>query len=248
MASRAIDTFIVYQFVRLLTMPWTETEAYKAGIVDEKGKLLRKAKSTADKKAYTLFNRLVFNIKRLLSNLPGGSTKIATFAAALWLLKENTKNKMSDATLLDEAFADNFLSEDEQHLYTEFSSIINNLDETAKSNLVEEVDSMKKFKTLIEELTGVTGISGAKEGDEPVIKKKKNCTSKPSIFAGQQCFEVNDEVYHACVKGKNRYHRYEKYVGNDEIGEAIREFGRNNPKKPIVIRSSKTGAMVYLKK
>lgn len=248
MASRALDTFIVYQFIRLLTMSWEETEAYKAGIVDVNGKTLRKAKTTEDKKAYTLFHRLVFNIKRLLSNLPGGQSKIATYAAALWLLKENNTNKMNDTQLLDEAFIDHFLSESEEIEYVECIQILNNLDIHTKQNLLEEID-MKNFKNLMEEITGVSGIAGVRPGDEPPIdlKKKKKCKT-PSIFAGQQCFEVNDDMYHKCVQGKGRYNRYEKYVGNDEIGEEIRAYGRKNPKKPIIIKSSKTGAMVYLKK
>ena len=47
--------------------------------------------------------------------------------------------------------------------------------------------------------------------------------------------------------GKSRYSRYEKYVGNDAIGEAIREYGLSNPKAPIILKNSKTGAMLYLK-
>jgi len=47
--------------------------------------------------------------------------------------------------------------------------------------------------------------------------------------------------------GKKKYHRYENYVGNDEVGEAIRAFGRANPSKPIILQDSLTGAMLYLK-
>ena len=47
--------------------------------------------------------------------------------------------------------------------------------------------------------------------------------------------------------GKTRYARYEKYVGTDSIGKAIREYGRGNPKAPIILKNSQTGAMLYLK-
>jgi hypothetical protein len=44
-----------------------------------------------------------------------------------------------------------------------------------------------------------------------------------------------------------RYARYEKYVGNDKLGEAIRQYGRNNPKNSIILKNSGNGAMLYLK-
>ena len=47
--------------------------------------------------------------------------------------------------------------------------------------------------------------------------------------------------------GKSRYVRYEKYVGNDKLGEAIRQYGRENPKAAIILKNSGNGAMLYLK-
>jgi hypothetical protein len=66
-------------------------------------------------------------------------------------------------------------------------------------------------------------------------------------FAGKDVFEVNDEAYYNARLGKQRYHRYERYVGNDETGETIRQYGRSNPGKPIILRNSKTGSMMYLR-
>ena len=85
-----LDTYIVYRFIRLLVTPFDETDAFKLGIIDGSGKLLIKTDKMNDeqKKAYTLFHRLVFNIKRLIEKIPGGKSKIGTYAAALFLLKE----------------------------------------------------------------------------------------------------------------------------------------------------------------
>ena len=47
--------------------------------------------------------------------------------------------------------------------------------------------------------------------------------------------------------GKKKYAKYENYVGNDEIGQEIRAYGRANPGKAIIIKDSLTGAMLYLK-
>ena len=91
--SRTGDLFYAYRFIKLLVTPWEKTEAYKLGIVDEDGKNLKKSSqlSTPDEKsAYTVFHRLVFNIKRLMNKLPFGRSKLASWATALFLIKEET--------------------------------------------------------------------------------------------------------------------------------------------------------------
>lgn len=88
------DIFYTLRFLRLLTTAWEDTEAYKAGIIDKDGKRLRSfnTNSLEDRDAYrsyyTPFIRLVFNVKRLLNKVPGGKSKIASYAAALYLLKD----------------------------------------------------------------------------------------------------------------------------------------------------------------
>ena len=91
--GRAIDLLITYRIVKLLVTPWKEQAAYKYGIIDDNGKVLRKTKTLVtakEKDSYTILHRFVFNLKRLLGMLPGGKTKFASYATALaLLLKEN---------------------------------------------------------------------------------------------------------------------------------------------------------------
>ena len=42
-ASRGADLYFVFRFLRLLTMKYEKTDAYKYGIIDKKGKPLRKS-------------------------------------------------------------------------------------------------------------------------------------------------------------------------------------------------------------
>ena len=44
--GRAIDLFVTYRFLKLLTTPFEKTEAFKLGIIDEKGNRVKKPKST----------------------------------------------------------------------------------------------------------------------------------------------------------------------------------------------------------
>lgn len=89
--SRAIDYYMSYRFIRELTKSWTQMEAYKLGIIDEKGNILKKSrelKSQDERDAYTPFNRMVWNLKKLLEKL-GGKSKIVSYSTAAWMLKEN---------------------------------------------------------------------------------------------------------------------------------------------------------------
>lgn len=90
LATRAGDIYYTFRFLKILTTPWIETDAFKLGLIDDKGKRDKSIRiDTSEKKtAYTTFHRLAFNIKRLLERLPGGTSKFASYAAALFLLKE----------------------------------------------------------------------------------------------------------------------------------------------------------------
>lgn len=97
--QRAVDVYYTFRFLRQLVTPWNETKAFKLGLIDADGKVLRKATTPQEKDAYTLFFRLVYNMKRLLNKVPLGKTKLASYVAALWLIKENTK--MSEEAIIE---------------------------------------------------------------------------------------------------------------------------------------------------
>tara|TARA_B100001059_G_C17679483_1_gene498912 strand:+ start:207 stop:794 length:588 start_codon:yes stop_codon:yes gene_type:complete len=88
--KNAADTVYAFRFIRMMVMDWKSWDAYKEGIIDENGKRDRNVKIDTDDKrsAYTPFVRLVANIKRLVSKLPGGGSKLGSFASALYLVKE----------------------------------------------------------------------------------------------------------------------------------------------------------------
>ena len=44
--GRAIDLFVTYRFLRLLTTPFEKTDAYKFGIIDDKGNRIKKPNSS----------------------------------------------------------------------------------------------------------------------------------------------------------------------------------------------------------
>src|SRR6056300_371990 len=91
--SRAIDLLITYRVVKLLITPWEKFEAFKLGIIDNKGNNLIKfkdVKGTA-RKHYTVLHRFVFNLKRILQKVGLGS-RLGSFAVALALLIKEDKS------------------------------------------------------------------------------------------------------------------------------------------------------------
>jgi hypothetical protein len=95
--TKATDTVYTLRFLRLLTTPWEETNAFKLGLIDNKGNKLKKPFTEKEKSSYNMFHRLVFNIKKLINKVPGGSSKIASYATALFLIKEHLN--LSDKSL-----------------------------------------------------------------------------------------------------------------------------------------------------
>lgn len=89
--KRAADVAYTFRFIRMLVLNWKDWDAFKLGIIDEEGKRDRNVKlDTNEKKsAYTPFIRLCANVKRLVANIPGGSSKLGSFASALYLIKEH---------------------------------------------------------------------------------------------------------------------------------------------------------------
>ena len=51
--KRAADLVYTFRFLKLLVTPFEKTDAYRLGIIDEKGKKLRKAKTAEEKDVYT---------------------------------------------------------------------------------------------------------------------------------------------------------------------------------------------------
>ena len=119
--GRAIDLFVTYRFLKLLTTPFQKTEAYKLGIIDENGnrimqKGIKKPQvplvTSQEKNAYTILHKLVFNIKKIFAKVPGLRTKVGTYAAALFLLKDTFKESVDDPHMFEKEFV-KFLKEND---------------------------------------------------------------------------------------------------------------------------------------
>ena len=126
--KRAADLAYTFRFIRMLVMDWKNWDAYKEGLIDENGKRIKSVKMDTDakKSAYTPFIRLAANTKRLLSKIPGGGSKLGSFAAGLFLIKEQyglTDDDLDKILTKMEIDVLDFLNEDNQWFVLEDKSI-----------------------------------------------------------------------------------------------------------------------------
>ena len=165
--GRAVDLFVTYRFIKLLTTPFEKTDAFKLGIIDQDGNRIRKPNSSQVevelttsqlKNSYTILHKLVFNIKKIFSKLPILKTKIGTYAAALFLLKDTFKEHMQDPDIFEKEFM-KFLKENNVVLDTEISEEVIGFGEVLpKGEYVLKNDILNKEE---EELS-------AKKGDKVI--------------------------------------------------------------------------------
>ena len=69
MTSPVIDIYLVYEFLKRLVTPFNKTKAFSLGLIDADGKKIRNAVTSQEKDAMGYFDRLVFNLKRILSKI-----------------------------------------------------------------------------------------------------------------------------------------------------------------------------------
>ena len=87
------NIYFVYQFIKKLVTPFEKTDAFKLGIIDKNGKILKKRRDlegSKEKEAYTLSDTLIWNIKKLMGKNVTG--------LALTMVKDG-KNQLKTITI-----------------------------------------------------------------------------------------------------------------------------------------------------
>jgi len=178
--GRAIDLFVTYRFIKLLVTPFEKQEAFKLGIIDKDGNRVspprdpvtnvkqppKKLITTEEKAAYTILHKLVFNIKKIFGKVPGLRTKLGTYAAALFLLKDTFKESVDDPDMFEKEFM-KYLKEEGFEIDDSISEEIIGFGEVLpKGEYVLKNDILNKEE---EELTAKKGDKVVAYDDEPPI-------------------------------------------------------------------------------
>lgn len=157
------DLFLVYTFIKKLTTPFEEWPAFKLGIIDKDGNVLRKRKdlsTLAEKDAFGVYDVMILKLKKLLAKVPGGQSKLASYAAALWLIKEQQDIEENGELMTEDYVQSKF------NQYLDYTT--------------ESLDVNQKFETMFEDAVvnsagggAVAGIGVGPQGEPGVSKKRQ---------------------------------------------------------------------------
>ncbi len=91
-----VTSFTLYKFLDALTTPFTQTQAYRLGIIDANGNLLKQVDklNNTEKMAYNEFYRLVYSLKRLLLKVPDPEVRarLTNIPSAIKLIAEQCES------------------------------------------------------------------------------------------------------------------------------------------------------------
>jgi len=168
----AIDLFVAYRFLRILTTPWEDQEAFKHGIIDKDGKLLRRRntlKTSDEKNSFTLLHRLIFNLKRLMHKIPGVRTKLGTYATALYLLKQHFADQVEEEDTIENTFK-NWLVDNGYTTEEEINEHVTHEILSSGRHKLKEGDTVTVFdKTPVDNILGQPIFKAIRHGRETYI-------------------------------------------------------------------------------
>tara|TARA_B100000953_G_scaffold289052_1_gene272695 strand:- start:3832 stop:4584 length:753 start_codon:yes stop_codon:yes gene_type:complete len=234
--TTGVDYYLAYQFLKKLTTPFNKTEAFKLGIIDKNGKVLRKRKelSSKERDSYKIMDTIAFNLKKLLQKLPGGKSKIASLGAALFLMKEET--------IIKESFPQSSFFEYHRNSFEEeFKQFINSQECFDSLQGMAQYLKEEEVQILLIPEDGPTVVTTGQAG------LGTNPPGPSRRFAGAKVFKVPTTTFMRARLGKKKYARYRKILGEIDNGEEIRQYCLKNYKDPIVLEDERTGAMLYLR-
>lgn len=248
-----VDVVISYTFIKNLTVPFDKTEAFKVGIIDKDGNFLVKKGSDnlTSEQSKNYPNKLVilaWNIKRLLSKVGIGRSSIASFASALYLLKEETRQ--SDFSVIKERvlvdLQNKLYSGNREEMINDFFEACCLGDLNNKSCLLEEVGAVSGGAPTNNIGGGM--IKGAAPGEDPPIRLKKK-KKIYELMGRYTVFEVSPEEFERCSCSKKKFEKWNKFFDEDsETGSSIKNYSHRNPEKGIILRNSETGQTMMLRR
>jgi hypothetical protein len=212
-----VDYQFVYKMIQNLIAPFTSWKAYKAGIIDEHGNILVHRDDFHSREQHEAFTLL----DQLMLNIKKMLAKLPP-SQTTKLMNINTALWMIRETNCD---------------FDITAAQVAELTEKFSQNLPLLSESMT---------AGAGGIAGIGIGPagEPGLSV---AAQRSYTWANSRVFVVPTDKFLKSRFVKNPHHKYSKYVGDDEEGEEIRQFGRSNPNTPIILQDKQTGAMMYLR-
>lgn len=115
-----IDTYLLYEFLKRLTTPFNQMDAYRMRLIDDNGNILKRREdfNSEELRALSKFDIVIINLKKLIGRIPGGQSQLASIAAAIYLMRE--ENNINESTLENSIFE---LENKYYNIFNEISSL-----------------------------------------------------------------------------------------------------------------------------
>ncbi len=237
-----VNTIAAMRFLKMLVKPFEELPAFELGIIDDEGNVLKRKrdrKTKAEKEAYDTFTRLVINIKRHLKHIPFMKGRLGSLAAALYLIKEELQNEMSD----DEVVG----------TFVQFLRENRIMNQSQIKDLVEEYTSIYLTEegvptTTTQSTDSAAGFSGKAKSpvagyDKGLGKSKKKRKKENGI----DVFEVDKNILRSAQISNRKRDKFIKSMGNTKLAKELRQYFKTYPSDPLILKDS-TGVIVRLRR
>ena len=260
--NEQVDMLVAYKFIKILTTDFEDTDAFRLGVIDKDGNILKKRKDLRgdERTSYTIFHTLIWNLKKLMMKVPGLKSKLGSYASALFLLKEqyNKENNVGGELLAErilESLKDKFPDSDvlfecvfetpiESGVYIATQEIVTPSFETINEGEVIIIGNTKQALTEMSSVPLYTAVH-LDSGEEVIVSKSsiekihENINTAPEIIASMAVFDV-DSVPHDMIHGRKKFEKWETNKFNaldDNMRKAIRKYSYRNKGRKIALRT-----------
>ena len=260
--NEQVDMLVAYKFIKILTTDFEDTDAFRLGVIDKDGNILKKRKDLRgdERTSYTIFHTLIWNLKKLMMKVPGLKSKLGSYASALFLLKEqyNKENNVGGELLAErilESLKDKFPDSDvlfecvfetpiESGVYIATQEIVTPSFETINEGEVIIIGNTKQALTEMSSVPLYTAVH-LDSGEEVIISKSsiekihENINTAPELIASMAVFDV-DSVPHDMIHGRKKFEKWntDKFGSlDDNMKKAIRRYSYRNKGREIALRT-----------
>lgn len=205
--GQIVDNLLAFRILNMLVQGFTETKAFELGIIDADGRQLIKIQdftSSEQKNAYNYLTRLVFNIKKIINKMPGGSSKIQNLIAAMFLIKENFNNKI-DVNITPHQFNNILVLVEQGGRFVEEKRIVEQyLNEDGPANVTGSgVSTDKPFTRKKTAKMFMTSKKQEEKQDEEPIKK----------------FNVEQNVFDKFLEGISEFNKWDDLLDLNDLDQ-----------------------------
>ena len=257
--NEQVDMLVAYKFIKILTTDFKDTDAFKMGIIDKDGNILKKRKDLRgdERTAYTIFHTLCWNLKKIMLRVPGLKSKLGSYATALFLLKEqhNGEHETGGDLLVerilerltdtnkdaDVLFESTFEPTMKPGVYVACQEIVTPSFETIQEGEIIIVGNEKLPLTEMVSIPLYTAVH-LDSGEEVIVSREsvehihEDVKVAPEMIAGMAVFDV-DDMPHSMIHGRKKYQKWNYESLDEKMKKAIRRYSYKNKGNKIALRT-----------